>query len=121
MEQVKRRVELLKQILKDNGFLKNKIGQEIKIDFKVLIKSKTNIIENICSKEIEKADIFMTNWLKEIDNASFSKVIGVLLSLKSRDSLDGISEFIINSHNPIKFDYSKKYRIKKIEVFITEV
>lgn len=115
LEQSKRHLEVLKSILKDNNLLKNHIGREPIFKCYTIISPETNIKNYSLPDNFYKADSFISKWKEDAEKASFFKATKMLLSMKSRESICEIGEFLISRHKPAKFDYEKKYVISKKE------
>ncbi len=99
----------------DEGLLTNKIGQELYISSKVLFNPKTIITNDPLPTDFVKADSFVKERNKEIDDTSFFTVLKFAKGLQKIDSIKKIADFLISQHKPINFDYEKKYRIKKLK------
>jgi len=115
LEQSKRHELVIKDILNDECLLTNKIGQELDISSKVLFNPKTIITNDPLPSDFVRADSYVKERNKEIDNMSIINVYKSAMGLQKINSIKKIADFLISQHKPINFEYEKKYRIKKIK------
>jgi Nuclease-related domain/Topoisomerase DNA binding C4 zinc finger len=115
LEQSRRHAKLLKDYI-DEYF---DLGKRIKllggfpIDNIVLISPKTTITNKTLPDKFFRADSYIDARNKEIDNmgvVSAFKQAGTMIMI---DTVKMLAKFISDSHTPIKFDYTAKYKVSK--------
>ncbi|WXU00205.1 MAG: hypothetical protein Ctma_0916 [Catillopecten margaritatus gill symbiont] len=110
VEQNNRHKVVLESFLKDNFNFSNRLI----VNHKVLIHPETNIANKILPEGFVRADAFVSQWLneKESDTNGFLKVVKIVTTrLISEKNTHAIANLLMNSHRPILFDYTKKYRV----------
>lgn len=120
IEQSKRHLQVLKDMLKDGGFLTNKLHQQISFRNQVIINPKTKVKNENLPKSFLKADSFISHWKEEKEKISLFQAIKLLVGMKSEDTINEIAKFLISQHVPYNFNYEQKYKITKEEVFQKE-
>jgi hypothetical protein len=115
LEQSKRHALVIKDFLSDSGLLPKRVDAfgGIDISSKVLIHSNTNLTNNELPDGFERADSFLSKRNKEIDNTSLFKAVGMFIKAYNIDTAERIGTLLVNSHMPIEYDYTKKFKIKK--------
>ncbi len=115
LEQSKRHAAVLKEFIAASELLSKRIDifGGIEISSKVLINPKTTLTNNKLPKGFERADSFISNRKKEIDDISVFKVVGLLSKGYNIDKAKEIAQMIVDAHKPVEFDYAKKFKIAK--------
>ncbi len=119
LEQSKRHAVVLKEFLDDSNLVSKRIEilGGIEIASRVLIHPKTTISNSELPDGFERADSFVSKRDKEIDKIGIFNAVKLLSKLYDIDKAKEIAQVIIDAHMPVEFDYTKKFRIKKEEVF----
>ncbi len=114
IEQNNRHIEVLKKFLKETMELSsNHKLFGIPISSMVLINPKTTISNQKLPKGFARADSFRTERIKNIDKMGAIEVFKSIGGVMNFKRVEEIANFLIKSHKPKKFDYLKKYPIKK--------
>ena len=115
VEQNKRHLQVLKQFIED----KIELPQRIKLmggleyEQKVLIHPNTNVSNQVLPKDFIRSDVFASNRIKEINNFSVSTLLLKATRIITPNLATKIAEKLLLAHKPVKFDYTKKYKIAK--------
>lgn len=125
IEQSKRHAAVLKEFISDSELLSKRIDilGGINISSKVLIHPKTTVTNNELPDGFERADSFLSNRNKEIDNTSILKAISWIGKAYDINKAKEIANLLIDAHKPLLFDYAKKFKVnnENIEINIKEV
>lgn len=115
LEQSKRHALVLKEFIGDNISFPKRIMLLGGIDVKsrVLIHPTTNIVNHTLPEDYQRADSFISAREKESENISTLKAISALSRVYDIDKAKEIASLLLDSHTPVEFDYSKKYRTKR--------
>ncbi len=115
LEQSKRHAAVLRAFISASELLSKRIDilGGIDISSKVLINPKTTLTNEQLPDGFERADSFISNRTKEIDDIGFFKAIGILSKGYNIKKTKEIAQILIDAHTPVEFDYTKKYRITK--------
>lgn len=114
IEQNNRHIEVLKKFLKENMKLSsNHKLFGIPITSMVLINPKTTISNQKLPKGFSRADSFRRQRNENIDKMGTIELFKSLGGVMSFKRVEEIANFLIKNHKPKKFDYAKKYPIKK--------
>ena len=118
LEQSKRHAVVLKEFIAASELLSKRIDilGGIDISSKVLINPKTTLTNKQLPDGFERADSFISNRNKEIDNISVFKAVGLFSKGYNIDKAKEIAQIIVDAHKPIEFNYTKKFKIKKAAV-----
>ena len=117
LEQSKRHVLVLKELIEDNSLFSKRVNilGGISITSKVLINPNTTLTNTKLPDGFERADSFVSNRNKEIDNIGFFDALSSISKMFTIYKAEKIANLLVKVHTPINFDYAKKYRISKIE------
>ncbi|MFP4332760.1 MAG: topoisomerase DNA-binding C4 zinc finger domain-containing protein, partial [Campylobacterales bacterium] len=109
--------QLLKQFIEENITFPKRVMLlgGVEVTSRVLIHPKTNIANKTLPEGFERADSFISAREKETESISTLKAISALSRLYDIDKAKEIANLLLDSHTPIEFDYTKKYRIKRQE------
>ena len=115
LEQSKRHALVLKEFIAASELLSKRIDifGGIEISSKVLINPKTTLTNSTLPERFERADSFISNRKKEIENISVFKAIGLISKGYNIEEAMKIAQMIVNAHQPLEFDYTKKFKISK--------
>ena len=115
LEQSKRHALVLKEFLAASELLSKRIDifGGIEISSKVLINPKTTLTNSTLPEGFERADSFISNRKKEIENISVFKAVSLISKGYNIDKAMEIAQMIVNAHQPLEFDYTKKFKISK--------
>ncbi len=114
IEQNNRHVAVLKKFLKENLDLSaNQRLFGIPVSSIVLINPKTTISNHTLPKGFARADSFKTQRIENIDKMGTIEVFKSLGGVMNFKRVEEITNFLIKNHKPKKFNYAKKYLIKK--------
>lgn len=115
LEQNDRHIHVLKQFLEDKGMFDKRHDLVGGIDFssKILLSPETHVINKDLPSGYVRADSFMNERSKEIDKIGIFDTIKLISKAFSIDKALDISNLLINSHKPVDFDYTKKYKLPK--------
>jgi len=118
LEQSYRHAEVLKDFINNSELLSKRIAifGGIDISSKVLIHPETTITNKKLPDGFERGDSFVTSRNKEIDDIGFFKAMGLLGKMYDINKAKEIAQIIVDAHKPVEYDYTKKYRMKKIEL-----
>ncbi len=122
VEQNKRHLQVLKQFIEDNIELPQRIKLMGGFEYeqKVLIHPNTNVTNETLPKDFVRSDIFASNRVKEINNLSISNLLLKATRIITPSLAKTIANKLILAHKPVKFDYTKKYKIAKEKEIIKE-
>ena len=117
LEQSKRHAVVLKEFIAASELLSKRIGifGGIEISSRVLINPKTTLTNSKLPEGFERADSFISNRKKEIDNIGVFKAVGLISKGYNIEKAKEIAQMIVDAHKPVEFDYAKKFKIKKEE------
>jgi len=115
LEQSKRHALVLKEFLAASELLSKRINifGGIEISSRVLINPKTTLANSTLPEGFERADSFISNRMKEIENISVFKAVSLISKGYNIEKAMEIAQMIINAHQPLEFDYTKKFKISK--------
>jgi len=115
VEQNKRHLQVLKQFIEEHIELPTRIKLMGGLEYeqKVLIHPNTNVTNKVLPKDFIRSDIFASNRKKEIDNLSVSTLLLKVTRIITPDLATIIARKLLLAHKPVKFDYTKKYKISK--------
>jgi len=115
LEQSKRHAAVLKEFIAASELLSKRIDifGGIDISNRVLINPKTTLTNSKLPEGFERADSFISNRNKEIDNIGIFKAVGLFSKCYNIDKAKEIAQMIVDAHKPVEFDYTKKFKIKK--------
>lgn len=115
IEQNNRHKEVVKELIGDKMDLpfNMKLFGGIPITSKVIIDPNTSVTNTTLPEEFERADSFISNRVKEMDNISTIDVFKSIAKTITMERVKEISNFLIKNHKPIKFNYLRKYPIKQ--------
>lgn len=115
LEQSKRHAAVLKEFIAASELLSKRIDifGGIDISSKVLINPKTTLTNKQLPDGFERADSFISNRNKEIDNIGIFKAVGLFSKGYNIDKAKEIAQMIVDAHKPVEFDYAKKFKIAK--------
>ena len=88
----------------------------IPIDNMVLIHPNTTVTNKNLPEGFERSDAFATRRNKDIDNMNGAKVLLSTVTFVTKDLAKQIAKELIFAHNPIKFDYSMKYKVSQTNI-----
>jgi len=116
IEQNNRHAKVLKKFIDEKVDLSSrfKLMGGIPIDSTVLIHPNTTVLNKQLPRGFERSDSFATNYNKKIDDMGIGIVLLKSITLMSQDMVKDIAKKLIALHKPIKYDYTHKYRISKI-------
>lgn len=122
LEQSKRHALVLKEFIDSHELLSKRVDifGGIEISSKVLIHPKTNITNKKLPDGFERGDSFVSNRNKELENVSFFKAITLISKAYNIDKAKEIAQLLIDAHSPVEFDYAKKFKLKKEDVYTGE-
>ena len=115
LEQSKRHALVLKEFIAASELLSKRIDifGGIEISSKVLINPKTTLTNSTLPEGFERADSFISNRKKEIENISVFKAVSLISKGYNIEKAMKIAQMIVNAHQPLEFDYTKKFKISK--------
>ena len=115
LEQSKRHASVLKDFIIANELVSKRIYMfgGIDISSKVLINPKTTLTNSELPEGFERADSFVSNRRKDIDDTGFFKAVAIISTGYNIDKAKEIAQMLVNAHKPIEFDYTKKFKIAK--------
>lgn len=121
LEQSKRHALVLQEFIAASELLSKRIDilGGIEISSRVLINPKTTLTNSKLPESFERADSFISNRIKEIDNMSLLKVLRIGSKAYNINKAKEIAQMIVDAHKPVEFDYTKKFKISK-EALIKE-
>lgn len=129
IEQNNRHIQVLRELLNDYGLESKRqaLLGGLEITSKILLSPDTFVVNKKLPNGYERADSFITNRDKEIDNTNILQGLKLISKAFSMDKALDIAEILKMNHKPAEFDYSKKYilpkekEIKKVEEKPSEV
>jgi len=117
LEQAYRQAEILKSFLRSKELLpkRSKLfgGTELNIRSGVLINPKTTLTNQTLPDGFYRADSFITLRKRELDSMSLASGLKATFTSYSMDEAYLIANVIINAHEPITFDYEKKFKMNE--------
>ena len=117
IEQNHRHAKVLADFIKANITLPSNLKLlGMPISSTVLINPKTTIADHTLPKGFERADSFTTHWDERVDKMGTLSVFKSISTMITLNKAKEIAEFLVKSHKPKVYDYSKKYPIHKQEV-----
>jgi ssDNA-binding Zn-finger/Zn-ribbon topoisomerase 1 len=115
LEQSRRHGIVLRDFIDSKDLLSKRIYLfgGIEITSKVLINPKTTLTNKKLPEGFERADSFVSKRRKEIDGLGIFKVLSTVSKGYSMDKAKEIAQMLVNAHNPVDFDYTMKFKMKK--------
>jgi hypothetical protein len=117
VEQNNRHTSLLKKIIKDKKIMPTRLGLSIEPKFNsyVLFSTKSKVIrpakKKLDTSSVIKADMLATIIERKYNNYSTLKATSTLTKLVSSNTIEEISNKLVELHKPIKIDYFNKFGI----------
>ena len=116
LEQSRRHGVVLRDFIDSKDLLSKRIDifDGIEITSKVLINPKTTLTNKKLPEGFERADSFVSKRRKEIDGLGIFKVLSTVSKGYSIDKAKEIAQMLVDAHKPVDFDYTMKFKIKKV-------
>lgn len=117
IEQNKRHIIVLKQIIEKQDIMPKRLGISIKPAFYnyVLISPKSRVIrpssDVFDTKNVIKADTLRNAIDKRVDKASTISTLGAVTKFSSTETLMQIARSLAALHKPLRIDYRKRFGI----------
>ena len=126
MEQNKRHIHLLKQLLLSKDLIPSRLGIRINLLFKdYILVSTQSIIEGDVPPNVIQYDLARTKMLETYDNEcnkyfrlNTFKLVANLMTLKETAK---IAKKLVSCHEPVNFDYATKYNLPQIDTKLLNI
>ncbi|MGB0560392.1 MAG: nuclease-related domain-containing protein [Spirulinaceae cyanobacterium] len=122
IEQARRHVKVLKQLILNEVTLPKRFGAAIKPKFGlyVLISPKSRLIrpdaKKINTRTVVKADQFYLQLQQDLENRGIRDTFGALAQIVDHERIGRIGRKILSYHKPLKPNYYKRFSIEPIPV-----
>ena len=114
LEQVNRHARILKEFLMKYDIFPTRIQLlGLNIETSVIINPKTNLTNKKLPEHFHRADSFISMRQKKIDNISPIEALKSAITMYNKETMEKIAQILIDNHKPMKYDYSKKFKVPK--------
>lgn len=113
IEQNNRHKMVLEEFIEDKIEIPSrvKLMGGLLIDSMVLVHPSTIVTNKVLPKGFIRSDQYVTKKKNEIEELNVIKTAIALVKLINNELANSIAQELIKAHKPIKFDYTKKYKI----------